>query len=138
MSVSRRIKTITRILTLIVNPIIMTPQLLLAKHSASDVASARVIGLEVLGFGDVVVSSLSLLLQIRDALRMRMSSLKGRSRAVEVSPSSRSQYLRVSVLSRVMKRQILWLSTQALLAKRIIRTCIQSFISSLDKFGVSR
>uniref|UniRef100_A0ABI7Y8N2 Adhesion G protein-coupled receptor F4 n=1 Tax=Felis catus TaxID=9685 RepID=A0ABI7Y8N2_FELCA len=75
--------------------------------------------------------------KIRDALRMRMSSLKGRSRAVEVSPSSQSQYLRVSVLSRVMKRQILWLSTQALLAKRIIRTCIQSFISSLDKFGVS-
>uniref|UniRef100_A0A673TWP4 Adhesion G protein-coupled receptor F4 n=1 Tax=Suricata suricatta TaxID=37032 RepID=A0A673TWP4_SURSU len=54
-----------------------------------------------------IVSSLSLLPQIRDALRMRISSLKGRSRAAEVSSPFQSQYLRVSVLSRVMKRQIL-------------------------------
>lgn len=116
MSVCRRIKTIIRIITLILNPIITTPQLLSKSYYWLSTMPSHLMlllqGLLVskfqgmgMGFGDIVISSLSLLLQIRDALRMRMSSLKGRSRAAEVSLHFQSQYLMVSVLSRVTKRQ---------------------------------
>lgn len=110
MSVSKRMKTIIRILILILNLIIITrilililnvnistPQLLSKSYywlstmlghlmlllPGSVVSKFQDTGL---GLGDVVISSLSLFLQIRDALRLRMSSLKGRSRAAEVSP----------------------------------------------------
>lgn len=92
----KRIKTLTTILTLIINLGTTTPQPL-SKHYylPSTERSRPMLLLPVLpvsqfqdrglGIGDVVISTLSLLLQIRDALRMKMASLKGQPRVAEVS-----------------------------------------------------